>query len=241
VRIVDISKLQPFTAINLSSDPGAIGGHVHVPSCAQIVLNFQQTDAKSAHIVLYGRYAGAFHGTVAEANAIYTAMFSTASWTTLAGFLAPTFAVTGITIRDVNPLDGSGAIVTSNLTTGPGTSASPAIPGEVSLVVTKRTAKQGRSFRGRMYFAGWATNALGAGDVAAAAAVTALQNWATNLVGSSMSASGYTHVLGLQARAAYVSPITGTPFPARDATSEAITALQVRDNHWDSQRRRGLR
>jgi hypothetical protein len=241
MRIGRLSDLQQFAAINLTLDLGAIAGPRHAPGCADITLFFNLTDGKVAHIVLTGRYAGAFHGTTAECNAISAALHAGTPWTTLTPFLATGTVFSGVTIHDINPTDGSGATAVPGAVTQPGTSTGIALPSEVAAVITKRTGFSGPQNRGRMYFPGWATTALGASDVIAPAAVTALGNWATTNVGSALSGSGYTHVLAQMARAAYTSPITGRDFPARDAGSIAITALQVRDNHWDSQRRRGLR
>jgi len=240
MRLVSLSNLQQLSAINLTVDQGAIAGPIYVPSCAMISLLFSLTDGKTAHVNLGGRYSGAFHGTQAECNSML-AQFVSGNYSTLNAFFSSTGSLSAVTIRDINPPDGSGVVVQSNAAGVPGTSASPALPSEVALVVTKNTAKRGRSFRGRMYMANWATNAMGTGDTVAAAAVTALGAWASTLVGATLAAQGYPHVLLQPARAAYTSSITGRQFPARAATSEVITSLVVRDNHWDSQRRRGLK
>jgi hypothetical protein len=146
-----------------------------------------------------------------------------------------------VSIRDINPMNGEGVIIPGAVNPSPGTSVSASLPNEVSAVITKRTGVAGRSGRGRMYMVGFATNGLGAGNVIAQALVTALQTWATSNVGAALAGSGYTHVLALMGRAGYTSPLTGRVFPPRSATSLDITSLEVRDNHWDSQRRRGLK
>lgn len=237
MRLVNLANLQQFTAVNLLSDPGSTGGPYVVPSCARISILFGEESAKTAHVILVGRYSGAFHGSVAEANAIMTALTTGGAWTALAAFLPTSTFVQGVTIQDVNTA--SQPIISSTNTGVPGTSASPALPNEVAAVITKRTALIGPQNRGRMYIPGFATNALGTGNVIAAAAVTALQNWA-NTVGGALSGSGYAHVIGQPARVAYTGS-TGTFHPARAATSTVVTSLVVRDNHWDSQRRRGLK
>ena len=91
-----------------------------------------------------------------------------------------------------------------------------------------------------MYVPGWAPAATASGDIISAAAVTALGNWANTLIGA-LSPSGYTLVIGQRQRAAYTSPITGREFGPRPPNSLTITQCVVRDNHWDSQRRRGLK
>lgn len=236
-RLVALENLQQFTAINVLSDPGATGGPYIVPQCARIVITFSQESARGCHIVLVGRYAGAFHGTTAEATAIMTSLTTGAAWVALAAFLASNTSIFSVSIQDVAVPNA--APVTSTGSLVPGTSASPALPNEVAACLTKRTALIGVANRGRMFFPGFATNALGAGNVIAAATVTALNNWAATISGA-LQAQGYTHVIGQPARQAYMGS-TGTSHPARAATSVAVTSVICRDNHWDSQRRRGLK
>lgn len=240
MRVIRLESLEQFAAVNLLLDPGSIPGPVVVPQCAQISLVWFLPDQKFAHNVLYGRYAGTFAGSVASANSIMTSLTTGAPWTGLASQLSPGTTLAAVTIRDVNPTDGSGALISSTNAAVPGTGTGTALPCEVAAVITKRTAKAGRGNRGRIYLGGFTSATLTTGDVIAPGTVTAIQAWA-NIIGSALAASGYTHVMGQPARAAYTSPVTGRVFQARPATSTDITSLQVRDNHWDSQRRRGLR
>lgn len=236
-RIVNLANFEQFTAINVLADPGHIGGPYIVPNAAQISLFWTLEDGKTGHNVLVGRYSGAFSGTQAQANSMATALTTGGAWTALAAFMPTTTIFSGVQIRDVNT--GNNPAIGSSGVTAAGTSASPAIPNEVAAVITERTAKAGPQNRGRIYVPGWATNAMGAGNVVAAAAVTALGNWAQTIP-TALAAQGYTLVIGQPARAAYVGS-TGTSHAARAATSQPVTSLLVRDNHWDSQRRRGLK
>lgn len=236
-RVIDLANFQQFQAINVLSDPGAIPGPVVVPTCAQIAIRYGNDANKSVFNVLYGRYSGTFTGTAAQATSIMTGLSTGAAWTALAAFIPTNSGITAVTLRDVNTPNN--AIIQSTGTSVLGTSASPALPAEVALVATLRTAFVGPQFRGRLYFPLWATNALGAGNVASAGAVTALQNW-VNTIASVFAGQGYTWVLGQKARAQYTGS-TGRVHPARSATSTPITSSPVRDNHWDTQRRRGLK
>src|SRR5215471_14828187 len=101
-RIVNLDNLQQFTAVNVLSDPGSIGGPVIIPQCAQIRLHWTLESGKTGFNVLYGRYAGAFAGTVAQANAILSGLTTDASWTALAGFMPTATALAAVSIRDVN-------------------------------------------------------------------------------------------------------------------------------------------
>lgn len=238
-RYINLANLQQFTAVNpLLTDLGQIAGPVVIPSCAQIVLNWVLPGGKTGHNVTYGRYSGAFAGTVAQATAIHTALSTGAQWTALAGFIAPQASLASVTIRNVSVVDQP--IITSTSSASAGTGAGVAAPSEIAAVITLRTANVGRANRGRMYIPGWTSAAFGAAEIILAGAMTALQNWANTIIGA-YSPSGYTMVIGQRARAAYTSPTTGRVFPARPANSVTITSLSVRDNHWDSQRRRGLK
>jgi len=238
-RIIDLSKVTSFTAVNLLLDGGAIPGPVVIPFAAQISLVWNLTDGKQAHVVTYGRYSGSFSGTVTQANALLSGLLSAGGmYATLAAFMPTTGSLAFVTIRDVN--SANQPLITSTGTAGPGTSASPALPDETAAVITLRTALVGRGNRGRMYIPNFATNALAAGGVIAPAVVTALNNWAGQFAGV-YSGQGYTWALGQKHRQAYTSPITGRAFPERPAAAPTITNSVVRDNHWDSQRRRGLK
>lgn len=236
-RIVSLDSLHQFAAVELQFDPGNIGGPKIIPSAAEITLLWVLGSGKVGHNVLVGRYNGAFAGTSTQANSILTGLTSGGAWSALAAFMAPATQLTGVTIRDLNqanqPLIGS---------TSPGqagTSTGADLPNEVAAVLTTRTAFTGPANRGRVYVPGWATNALGAGNVIAAAAVTALNNWGAIIAGV-LSAQGYTWCIGHVARQAYTGT-GGTQHPARLAGTVPITTVAVRDNHWDSQRRRGLK
>ncbi len=238
-RLIDLASVQQFQAINLLSDPGHIGGPVVIPSAVRVSILYTAANSKSVRNVLCMTVPSAFQPTVTIANSMFTALTTGASFGPFAGFIAPSWSIAGVELLDIR--SPTGIPVRSTSTAVPGTSTGIALPGEVAAVVTLHTNSRGRSGRGRMFVPGWASNALGAGDVIAAAAVTALANWAGTNVTGMFTAAGGTWVLALPARAAYVSPVTGTSHPARDAGSLPITGLVVRDNHWDSQRRRGLK
>lgn len=224
--------------MQLTSDPGYIGGPEVIAGVARIYIRWVLADGKQALNVLHGRYTGPFHGSPTEANAIITALTSGAQWTALALHLAPTMALNQVWIQDVGTAQQP--ILVSTTPGANGTSTGTELPDEVAVVITLRTGGIGRQNRGRMYIPGWATTALATGNVVAPAAVTALQNWAGNISGI-LTAQGYQWGVGHRARAAYTSPITGTDIPARVAGLVPIQTVVVRDNHWDSQRRRGLR
>ncbi len=235
--IVRFDTLQPFQAINLLSDPGAIGGPIIIPNAVQIRFRWGLAAAKTGVNVLYGRTGGVPAPTVAQAQAIFAALSSGAQWTALAATLSNGAAFVGVDIRSVHAanqpfVSSTGALV-------PGTDATQPLPNEVAVVVTLRTALAGIQNRGRMYLGGFTQSSLATGNVIAAGTVTAVGNWAATIAGA-LSAQGYTWSIGQPARQSYVGK-TGTVHPARPAQTTAIISSLVRDNHWDTQRRRGLK
>jgi hypothetical protein len=103
-----------------------------------------------------------------------------------------------------------------------GTSANDLLPRAASLVVTMRTSLAGRSFRGRSYVPGFdeAQNTVeGTAVPAATAAATA---WIA-AIRTAATARGHTLAVG----------------SVKLGISTPVTAQIVRDNVWDTQRRRG--
>lgn len=239
VRIINLQNAQQFAAINVLSDPGYLPGPKVIPNTASVILDWNLTDAKVGHNVLYCNYTGTPALSATVAQTIFAAITTGAQWTALAAFLASTTSLRAVRVVDIRST--VGVIFSSTGTAVPGTSASPALPDEVALAVRLSTAERGPSGRGRFYTPGWATNALGSSGTVAAAAVTALQNWAQIALSNGINSAIGPVVLGLPHRQAYTSPITGRQFPERVARNVALTAITVPDNHWDSQRRRGLK
>lgn len=236
-RIVNLANLQQFTAINLLSDPGVVGGPVVIPNCTQVVLNWTLEDGKTAHNVLYGRSAGIPNPTPAQATALHTALSTGAAWTAFASALAPNTIFSGVSLRQVHTP--GGALVQSTSAAVPGTGTGVSLPNEVAVCVTLRTANAGVSNRGRMYLPGLRVGEVSAGNVLAAATVSNITTWAAGFI-SIFSGQGLTLVIGQPARNAYVGS-TGTAHPARVAGSIPVTQLLCRNNTFDSQRRRGLK
>lgn len=237
-RLLALADIQQFAAINVLSDPGYDPGNRIIPNCALVRLNWSLSNGRVAHNILYASWSGSPALSTTLAQAMFAAMSTGATWSAHAGFLAASTSFTGVTLLDIRST--AGLEFNSTGLAVPGTSVSAAIPDESSFVITFRTAQRGPQGRGRMYLPGYATNALGTGGVVAAGAVTASLNWVISACGVISSQLG-TQSLGLYKRKEYTSPITGRFFPARNAHTEPVTAQQAKDNHWDSQRRRGLK
>ena len=236
-RLIALTNLEQLAAVNLTVDQGLVAGPKIVAQCAQITLKFSLASGKVGHVVLGGRYTGAFAGSQAQANAIHTALSTGGGWAGMAQHLSTSTSFIGVDIRNIAIPDQ--AIISSNTAAAAGTSTGSDMPNEIAVVITLRTGLTGPRYRGRMYLPGWATTALGSGNLINSAAVGTVTNWFPS-VGAALSAQGYTHCLALPERNAYTSIRTGRVFPARPQETPAVISARV-DTHWDSQRRRGLK
>lgn len=97
------------------------------------------------------------------------------------------------------------------------------LPPQVALVVTLRTAKAGKAYRGRCYVPLWGDSALAAGGVATAAATTAAKAF-VDAVDSGLTPLGYDLTVASR----------------KLLTNELVTTTQVRDATWDTIRRRAV-
>lgn len=236
--IIRFDQLQQFAAVNILSDPGAVGGPVVIPFGVQINIAWTLADGKTGHNITYGRTAGVPAPTVAQAQAIFSALTSGAQWTALAASLSNSTALASVSLTSVHTA--GLPTVSSTGTAVSGSNAALALPNEVALVVTLRTSFRGASNRGRVYIPGYAVDQVIAGNVASATAVSNTGAWVNNWK-SVFSSQGLTWAIGQRERSAYIGS-TGTSHPARAANVNVdVQFAQVRDNHWDSQRRRGLR
>jgi len=238
MKIVPLSSLQQFAAVNVLSDPGHIPGPKLFPSGMNIVIQWGLWNGKQAHNVLNARYPGAFPGTVGMANAIMTALTTGADWTALATHLGTATAILKVQLRDMAIADQ--AIIESTNAAVPGTGAGGGLPDEVAATITLRTAKVGPANRGRMYIPGFAASANAGTNIMDPAVVTALSNWGNTTVRAAISAQGLTWVIAQPHRLGYTGS-TGRVHPERMATSTDVTLAVCKDNHWDTIRKRGLK
>jgi hypothetical protein len=236
--VVSLDRLQQFTAVNLLLDPGAIGGPKIIPSCVEVVLNWGLTDLKIGHNVLHAGVGAAFSPTAAEAQSVFAALTTGSAWTGLAAVLATDTALLSVTLRDLRTANQP--LVSSTGAAVAGTGAGIALPNETAVCVTLRTPLGGRSGRGRMYLPGFTVAAVGAGNIITPAVTAAVTTWVATIPAALTAGGMSSWVIALPARAAYTGT-TGTAHPARAASTTPVTAAILRDNHWDSQRRRGLK
>lgn len=171
-----------------------------------------------------------------------------AAWTSnLGAVMHTTASLVRVGLRDMRTpnaaeyLDAGAAVV--------GSAAGEALPAQVALCLTLRTAKSGKSFRGRVYVGGFAEADNVPGGVASAAANTAITSWGTGISGA-MTASGLTFAVASRPSEAYVENRTTTHNDgtttvkvigrgiARPGEANAVTIIQSRGAAWETQRRR---
>lgn len=238
MRLINLQDLPTITAVKVNDDLGAIGGPIVIPLAVQVVLNWTVAGGRSGHNVLYGKTPAVPAPTVAMAQALFAGMTTGALWTAMATHLASTLTINSVSVMSVHAANQPVFVSTGSAVAG--ANATLALPAEMALCVTLRTALRGRSNRGRIFIPNYSVDQVGAGSIVVPLAVTDTAAWANNFI-TLFSGQGMTLSIGQQERAAYTSPITGTAFAHRDAQTVPVTSLVVRDNHWDSQRRRGLK
>lgn len=237
-RIVALSDLQSFTAVELLKDPGHDPNKVPIPAAMEVRLDYSLPDAKTGHNVLHARFPGAYPGTTTLANAFKAAFASLFSSSGMGPVLSTNLFLTQVALRDLSVLNQ--LYILSNTASSPiGTDAGQPLPVEVAAVITERTNVSGPGGRGRIYIPGFTAGSLATGNVIGPTAMTALGQLAVGLPGV-FSAQSVTMCLALPSRIGYTGS-TGRVHPPRAATTADVIRCEVRDNHWDSQRRRGLK
>jgi hypothetical protein len=189
-----------------------------IPASVQVRLHWQ-LNGVDAFNVLGGAVAGGFANSQAIANALGAAILGHYTSSGLAALCATTTSLISAGVRDIRV--GNQPEFVSVAAAVPGTGAGNPLPNELAAVVTLRTALAGKSYRGRVYLAGFNVAQNDAAGRIVAALNAAMVTFVTN-VQTDMAAQGIT--LAVLSRVHNVAtPVTG------------ITTL---DTLWDSQRRR---
>lgn len=221
-------------------DGGKIPGPFNVPSVIEIRAQMALPNTKLSFFALHGAYTTPPANMQALATALFNAL-SSAWGTNLASLCPPQTIFQNVYVRDMtsylNP------VYTGTGTAVPGSSASPAMPAGAAIVLTEQIASRGRGMKGRIYTGGYATNADGGGGTISAAAQTGLNAFCTAIF-NAITGQSLTPCVAQPARYQYQG-VTGTVHPARGSvgpppvgTHVNVSAYVLRDNIWDSQRRR---
>lgn len=134
------------------------------------------------------------------------------------GLIHPTVALARVGVRDLDTPNNPEFLAPLTGTTG--NAATDILPLNVALCCTLRTDRAGGSYRGRYYQTGF-TEGNNTAGLAGPTVVTGLQDWVTRIQ-TAMGDNGYQ--LSVASR--------------KLGESNAVTSIIVRDNRWDTQRRR---
>jgi hypothetical protein len=146
----------------------------------------------------------------------------------------PSTALMSVGVRDISSA-GQPEYLDSGAFAG-GTTSGEALPPQIAMVVSVRTARAGASYRGRIYLPGWMeidNSTTGTAlQPAADAAVAFIEG-----VSDAISAAGM--LLAILSR-----PREAKTIPAKEIAPKAgfvtpATAVEIRNLLWDTQRRRG--
>lgn len=217
------------------TDGGKIKGAQAVPNTIEIQIKQTGANGKPANFTVHGQYATTPPSLTTLATALWNSI-SGAWGTNLAPQMHPNAQITAVWVRDManvnNPIVvGSGAAVV-------GTGTGSALPAEVCIVITENIIKRGKGLKGRMYLSGFVDSASSTAGQISAAGMSAAGGFATALF-AAIQAQSLTPCVAEVHRQAYTG-LTGTPHLDRPAAPVGVTQYVVRNNEFDTQRRRGL-
>jgi len=217
-----------------------------IPNCIQIRLLWT-VDANLAINVLNTSHAGTVPVNQALANSL-GASIKTAFTNNLALHYRSSAALQRIGVRDMSAPN-QPEFLDTNPGVG-GTGVGDSLPANVAMCITHRTAKSGKSFRGRTYLPAMIETVNGPGGTADPAAATAALAFFT-AVGAAFVSAGLKFAIA--SRAADRETLTRTTFfddgsqqvdvlsetKRKDASLTDVTSSSSRTGQWESQRRRG--
>lgn len=216
-----------------------------IPNCIQVRLLWVYGGQGGVN-VLHGQAAGGVVVNQALAETLGGAI-KTSFGTTIGPNLATTASLVRIGVRDMRVANSPEFLDTGAAVVGAGTG--DMLPPNVALNVTSRTAKSGKSFRGRTYFSGFTeahSDTNGAADTVASTSALNFMNGIKN----AMTASQLT--MAVASRPSELVIVTRTTTHTDGTTStktlsttkakaggvEPITGLFSRTAAWETQRRR---
>lgn len=216
-----------------------------IPNCIEVRLLWIINGQGAVNVL----HATAPAGTVvnqALANTLGAAI-KTAFTTNLGTLMSGGSALARVGLRDLRTANQTEFLDTGAVTGGTGTG--DPLPGSVAACATLRTALSGKSFRGRVYIGGFNETVNDSSGAASGASSTALVSF-ISAIQSAMTTSSLT--MAVASRPAERYTIVKTTFHndgsttvktlvngnARAGAATPVTAVQVRSNSWESQRRR---
>lgn len=204
-----------------------------IPNCVEVRLHWLFGSVIGFN-VLHGQ-----KGTTAVNQALADNLFTTLgpqlSSSGLAAVMHTTSAFQHIGVRDISVADQPEFVSAGTAVAGTGTGN--ALPPQIALVATFRSAQVGRSNRGRAYQGGFSDDATLTSGRATPATTAAVEGFWSS-VRATLNAQGLVHCIG-QIALPQRTNAAGETLPARAANANVVTtSVVVLDNVFDTVRRR---
>jgi len=214
--------------------PGYIPGPLVIPNTFQVRLIWALSNGRIATNVLHALVDEGTEASVGMANSYFDSLAIDVDVVDYLQYLPTTVSLLRVDIRDLRAP--SAPIVESDSAAVPGTGAGDPLPQGVALVATLRTALAGRSHRGRTYLTGFDDTTLDAVGHATGALTASALGFMNSVKTNMLSAIG-SMAVGHRGHAEYINAKGGTVAEELPG-SDPITTVIIRDNVFDSQRRR---
>ena len=217
-------------------DGGHIKGAANVPSVVEIRQIISTPDGVAASNTFHGFYTGAAPNIATVAAALFTSL-SNAWVVNLGPHMDSATVFERVECRDMT--DHTLPVFIGTGTPVAGGDATGTLPGEMAAVLTENVNVRGKGAKGRVYLGGWGATANATGGVISAPTVAAINAYGT-AVFNAITAQALTPCVAKVHRQQYIS-LTGATLQDRPAGHANVLTYTSRDNHWDSQRKRGLK
>jgi len=211
------------------------GSHPLVLANAVQVRLIWSLNGKIACNVLGGSVTGGYVNSQTHADDLGTAVLARFTSSGLKALCATTTRLFGVGIRDVRTPNEVEYQSSASFVAGTGTG--DPLPNEVAAVVTLRTARAGKSYRGRVYFSGADEDQNDSTQHMEGPYQTAVIAFLTG-VQADMATEGIDlAVLSAPRYANLLPPLDIETWPG---ALTPVTSMQMLDGKWDSQRRRRI-
>lgn len=210
---------------------------LQVTGGAQFII-FWDVDGTECMTVLGGRSTGSGTVTPGTATAFATIVANAYNSTGMPGLQESSVSITKVSVRDVNVVNQVAyeASVTGAVGTG---TTSQTLPRGAAVCVTHRTAKAGKSYRGRSYIPGFNEAQNEAGSAISAAAGLAAEQF-IGVIHNNMSTTGFNHAV-LSPALPERQTAGGETLPAKPSEATECVGTVNRNHTWASQRQRNHR
>lgn len=209
-----------------------------MPECVTIVDNAIEVGfllgngTKTIHIVQHASATQGFNPSVVIANNMLTRIGGLITSSGLNAQIPTAWALGGVQMKDLR--SGGNAYIASNSAGVPGTGAGDILPYQIAAVQTLRTARAGKRYRGRSYWAPFTESANGPDNHFMPAMNTAFNAFCAGYI-SAFNADGLT--LAVMHRPTFLRTET-TCTISEPGFVTVVTQTLSRDTMWETQRRR---